>query len=246
MPAIDGLRGADRPPVGHFELAVIAALDVERRCLDGRNPRIAVWQSGPGAARAAQAARAAIASGATALLSWGLAGALAPQLSAGVVVVPGTVLSEDGRRMPVNPDLRAALLDRLAGHRVISKGDLLTATQVLADAAAKRAAASHFAAVACDMESAAIAEVAAGAGVAFAAVRVVTDELTDGLPEHVAQWIDAAGNPRLAPVLRAAARPSQWSALLLVALRFRRARRAMSRIAGPLFSTDFCGQTARA
>jgi len=62
-------------------VAVIVALGIERAMLQksfraGAAP-LGILQSGPGPERAARAATAALASGAQALVSWGLAGGLA-------------------------------------------------------------------------------------------------------------------------------------------------------------------------
>jgi hypothetical protein len=118
----------------------------------------------------------------------------------------------------------------------IDAGDLLTSPVALESPTEKRAAADATHAVAVDMESAAIAAVAARAGVPFVALRVVVDAVDDSLPAHAEQWIDERGNSRLAPALRAAASPRQWRALLTLANRYRAASRVLDKVARTLAS----------
>jgi hypothetical protein len=105
--------------------------------------------------------------------------------------------------------------------------------------AAKAAAGAASGAVAADMESAAIAAAAAGAGVPFAAVRVIVDTLGDSLPPGAERWVDARGERRLAPVVGAAFRPLEWPSLWLLASRYRTARRSLERLAEHLLPQRF-------
>ena len=162
-------------------VVVIAALALERASLR-RTPDSGGWsvvQSGPGPERAASSAIKALASGARALLSWGLVGALDAALMPGTVLVPRHVRRDDGHPMATD----AAWQARLASVRsefAVSEGDLLTMDAPLASPAAKARAASASGAVAVDMEAAAVAAAAELAGVPFAALRVVVDRLAAG------------------------------------------------------------------
>ncbi len=82
-------------------VAIIAALAIERAPLDSliaADPRssIHVYQCGTGHERAYSAARSAISAGASALVSWGVAGALVPKLSPGTILLPQQVLTPNG------------------------------------------------------------------------------------------------------------------------------------------------------
>jgi adenosylhomocysteine nucleosidase len=221
---------------GAFKVGFVAALALEcgslRRQLPGA-PTWLVFQSGPGAARAAQAAERAVDGGARVLVSWGLAGGLDAALAPGTVVLPRRVLNHGVPPLAVDEHwhLRlAALADELA----LQCGDLLTATAALESPSAKRAAAAESRAVAVDMESSAIAVAAARARVPFVALRVVVDALDDTLPPHAERWIDEQGRRRFAPALCAAASPRQWRALLALASRYRVASGVLERLARAL------------
>ena len=115
-------------------------------------------------------------------------------------------------------------------------GDLLTVPTALESPAAKRAAAAATDAVAVDMESAAIAAVAARARVPFVALRVVVDGLDDALPAGAERWIDERGSGACRPALRAAVEPAAMARAADVgealSRRERRARSARARVGG--------------
>jgi len=226
-------------------VGVIVALGVERaafRVGDGRDQPLGILQSGPGAERAARAATTALASGASGLVSFGLAGGLRPELAPGAVLLPRRVRSATAA-FTVDPAWHAALAGaaRIAGL-VPSFEDLLSVPAALTTPAEKWAAAASGAAAA-DMESAAIAAVAARAGARFVAVRVIVDTANDSLPEDVEHWVDERGERRLGPALAAALRPVRWRQLWVLARRYRAARRTLERLA-PLVSDQHLGEHA--
>ena len=214
--------------------AVIVALGVERaafRALAEREPRLGVIQSGPGPERAAGAATAALAAGASGLVSFGLAGALRADLAPGAVLVPRRVRSSAGGSFEADSEWHAAVVTavRDAGLEPLFD-DLLSVPSALTRAADKAEAAAGGAAAA-DMESAAIAAVAARAGARFVALRVVVDAAGDELPDDVERWIDERGERRIGAALGAALRPARWRGLWILAQRYRVARRTLARLA---------------
>lgn len=231
------LTESDRPTVGP-KLAVIAALGVERKCLPLQRQRFLVLQSGPGPERAADAARRAVDAGATALLSWGLAGALVPDLQSGSIVLPSSVANQDGYIAGVSARWRDAIALELR-DRDVRDGILLSVNRTLLGPEEKSSAGRSFGATACDMESAAIAETAALSGVDFAVIRVIADELDDRLPDRVEQFVDVCGNARVMPLIWAAMNRGQWKPILRAVSRFGTARRSLVGIAGRLAPRDF-------
>ncbi len=236
-------------PSGEFTIGFIAALASECTSLRRHRPRRAapwlVVQTGPGAARAADAARRAVGSGAGLLVSWGLAGGLGAAIAPGTVLLPRRILEQGGEPVPVDAIWHARLC-ALAGELALEQGDLLTAPAVLESPAAKRAAAAATRAVAVDMESSAVAGVAARARVPFVALRVVVDGLEDALPPGAERWIDARGNRRMTAALRAAVDARQWRSLLTLARRYRVASGALDRLARALATRHFFAAGAAA
>lgn len=226
-------------------IALIVALGVERACVARHvgahvDAGVSLIQCGPGAARAARAAVAAIERGARALVSCGMAGALTPAVEPGDVLLPGTVVRGDGKRFDTDDAWRERLAATLKGRFPVNQGLLLAAGDVLATPSAKRRASElSGGAVAVDMESGALAEAAAAAGIPFVVLRVVTDGADDELPSGIERWIDDAGRRRLASVVDAAFRPADWRLLWTLAKRYRQARRTLSDVAGELIPKDF-------
>jgi nucleoside phosphorylase len=214
--------------------AVIVALGVERAALRARlerDPPLGVIQSGPGPERAASAATAALASGASGLLSFGLAGALTAELEPGAVLLPRRVRSAAGTSFDADPEWHAELAAAVRGLGLATElRDLLSVPSAIASVADKARAAANGAAAA-DMESAAIAAVAARAGARFVALRVVVDAAGDELPADVERWIDERGERRIGAALSAALHPTQWRGLWMLAQRYRAARRTLARLA---------------
>ena len=213
-------------------IAVIAALGLERACLDSAirrqsNSPIDLYQSGVGRHSALQFAHTALDAGASALMSWGLAGGLEPGLSPGTVLLPARLLSCRDGALGTDGAWRRRLSEALAPAFEVSAGDLLEVERILEKPRHKAQAAKRSGAAAVDMESVALAEVATEAGVPFVALRVVADSLSDTLPPGVGQWVDEAGNRRLSAAVDAALRPSHWRSLIRLARGHRRARRTL-------------------
>lgn len=153
----------------------------------------AVFVGGIGHQRATAAAEALIADGATALASFGTAGALVPALGSGSLLLPAQV-SDESRTFAADPDWRARL-QRVLGREAEARA-LLSRKQPLCSPRDKAATAQRSGAVAVDMESAAVAAVAAAHGLPFLAVRVVVDELEHAVPQAVSAGIDPWGRAR--------------------------------------------------
>ncbi len=187
--------------------------------------------SGMGGARAAAAAAHLAAAGAAALMSFGLAGGLDPLLHAGHVVLPDEIVSRDGARCPTAAGWREQLRAEVRRACPIASGRLLSSLEPIDTPAAKAAAFRETGAVAVDMESLAVAQVAARHGLPFIAARVIVDTATDSLPPSVlaAGGSGAVSIPRL--IVGLAARPRDVIGLLRLARRYRAATRALTAVA---------------
>jgi adenosylhomocysteine nucleosidase len=239
-------------PRGHdLRIAVIAALAIERASLDRHaalaGGAVTIYQSGPGPERAARAARAALAHGAEALVSWGLAGGLDAALAPGSVVVPSAVLVDGASfacsaawAQAVRSAARGAASARArAGIAAVSDGNLLSVAAPRETPADKAQAAADTGAVAAAMESGAIAAAAASANVPFIAVRVVIDARGDALPTQAERFVDAHGNTRTLAALGAALTPADWPRLIVLARRYRTANAALETLAARLAPAGF-------
>ncbi len=157
-----------------------------------------------------------------------MAGGLDPRLSAGCVVLPREVISRDGARFPTDEAWRARMSDAVARLRRVAAGNLLTSTAVIDTVADKAAAFRDTGAVAADMESFAIAEVAASHGMPFIAVRVIVDTAEDVLPAAVVT-ANVQGRVSIGRLLRGlAAAPTDVVALLRLLRRYRAASQSLA------------------
>ncbi|WP_423821577.1 hypothetical protein V5738_14685 [Salinisphaera sp. SPP-AMP-43] len=230
-------------------LGIIAALPGEARALARLRPRgqarLAgggrLRLSGMGAERAAVAAEQLADEGATALMSWGTTAALAPGIDPGAIVLPAEIIAANGGRWIADRRWRESLAGRLAPRHAVHEGALIESLDVVSDAAAKRRLYDASGAIACDMESAAIATVAARRGLRFVALRAVIDDATMALPPVALAAMDADGHLQVRALLAAmTGRPpavhAQLRSLKQLAVAFRAARASLGDAASVVLS----------
>ncbi len=189
---------------------VVAALPVEGDCLTASriHPGILerlpsgtlLWIAGIGPGPAMQAAHALIDAHCTALVSWGIAGALNPELAPGSVVVPSRVITSSGTAYATEPSWRQRIVDICRCWVPVMEGELICSDQIVSTVTDKAALWRHSGAAAVDMESAAVAAVAAEAGVPFLAIRAVADLADEILPAFVLRSLNPWGRPRIMPL----------------------------------------------
>jgi adenosylhomocysteine nucleosidase len=220
---------------------VVAALDIEARSLGARTRRrdglfeigdgTLVAVSGMGRAAAVGSAGALVEAGATALVSWGLAGGLDPRLRSGTICLPSVVISRDGATFTTDEHWREILTAAISQHLTVVSGALLTSAVAIEDAAAKAAAFAQTGAVAVDMESAGVAQIAASHRLPFVAVRAIVDSAGDTLPRAVLA-AGSEGPVRLMRLLLGIVRsPREIAPVMRLAQRYRAASRALGAVA---------------
>jgi nucleoside phosphorylase len=154
-----------------MRLGIAAGLSAELRPITARRipigeviavtDNILLVLSGMGERRARAAGRTLVRHGARALLSWGTAAALQPPLRPGDLLIPTTLIGPERRALPVDRAWHAQVCDQLAAQLPICSAPLAQTTTVLTDTQAKQALARDTGAVAADMESVALAGMAA-------------------------------------------------------------------------------------
>ena len=220
----------DRTTIG-----IVTALEMERRWIGSKN-ETAIQVGGMGRVRAEAAATRLLNSGASALVSWGIAGGLDPSLEPGTVVVPEVVLGSEGGLLHVDAEWRDRLLARINDRVPTSLGSVLHADEVVALPKDKRELYERWQAAAVDMESAGVARVADDAGVPWLVLRAVADTADRELPMAVTRVSDDSGRLRLGAVFGLVFRPSLWPALIALGRANAAAGRSMRRVwaaAGP-------------
>jgi adenosylhomocysteine nucleosidase len=212
------------PGLSALPLGIVVGLAAEARIARLLGP----VEIGGGLPEGAEAAAERLVSdGATALLSFGLAGGLDPNLRPGDLVVPVVVL-DDGRRYPTDEALCRAMGGATAG-------ELYAAPRIVADVDEKRRLSEATQASAVDLESGAVGRVARRHGLPFAVVRAICDPATRGLPPAALVALDARGAIGLLRVIGSIlAHPLQMGALISLAFDAAAARRALVRAAKEL------------
>jgi hopanoid-associated phosphorylase len=152
--------------------------------------------------------------GATALVSFGVAGGLDTALSPGDLVLPRAVALPDGKQVVTDESWR-----RLAGRGLrASDGVLACSESPLGDPSEKRALRASTAAVAVDMESHGVAAAARAAGVPLLVVRAVLDTADEVVPSAALAGFGPDGGTRpLAVALGLLVAPTQLRDLLRLA-----------------------------
>ena len=191
-----------------------------------------VATTGMGWSAASTGARALVAAGAKALASWGMAGGLDPTLQAGAILLPEEIVAAGGRTHWTEPGWRNRVCAAVAVHAPVRGGKLLTSAKAVGSVADKSALFQSTGAVAVDMESAAVAEIAEQQGVPFLAVRVVVDSAADVLPRAVTAAADNEGHLQIWRLIGALAlAPNELAPLIRLARRYRAANRSLAAIA---------------
>jgi len=216
-------------------IGVVTGLVSEARAL-ATVPTARVRCLGPGPDKAEAAARALLAEGATALVSAGICGALAPGLRPGDVILPTRVVCRRDAAVswPADPAWHAAASAAIADRAgAIHGGVLLGSDTAVVSVDGKKHLGARTGAVAVDMESHAVARVAAEAGVPFLVLRTVADAAQDVLPPWLAGMLNRDGTPNAGVALRRLlAGPWRLPALIRLAGRSRAAERALA-VAAP-------------
>ncbi len=253
-------------PHGFRNTGFVCGLQNEARCLTAAGIEERIALSGARTARAAEVAQELLSAGAESLVSIGLAGGLDPRLSPGSVIVADRILAwhqplptANSRRstaqspgneardtgapaqaddeFAVDPEMLSQLLGVLGDK--VWRGAVVGVDQAVRSPAEKRGLFTQTTALACDMESHAVAAAARNAGVPFGVLRIVSDPSNRYIPEAALAGVTPAGGVSVGRVLGGVAvRPWEIVGLLSLALDARTAFAALRRVArlsAPLF-----------
>ena len=116
------------------------------------------------------------------IVSTGFAGGLKGELARYDVVMADAIVDADGRRLATGMKMDPATVAATPGLHV---GRLLTVDRVIRRPEEKERLGVEHDAVACDMESMAVARVCTDCKVRFVSVRIISDAMSDRLPREV-------------------------------------------------------------
>jgi hopanoid-associated phosphorylase len=207
-----------------MSIGAVTGMLSEARLLEGLGYRIVA--GGGHAAATRRKVEVLVTGGATGLVSFGIAGALDPDLEPGDLVIADDVILADGRRINCDADWRRRIL-----QKVSAQGGTIAGRSVAAATRAEKGALfDNTGAVAVDMESHHVAEAAALHGLPFIVIRAIADTANDTLPEAALKGLNEEGRPAIGAVLLSLLmKPWQLPGLIRVALRSRTAMNALLR-----------------
>ena len=234
-------RAPLQAPLTLARAGIVTGLAVEARLLEKAQKRLGatpgggpptVLCAGASSRRAAACAERLLHGGTGWLVSFGVAGGLDPALAPGTLLLPRTVRSERGRLVETDDARRGVLAGRArAAGLTVADGPLYGGSAPIGTATGKAALHRALGCVAVDMESHAVAAVAAKAGRPFLVVRAVADPADRPLPDFLDGAVNESGNSRLAPVLKQLARrPGSIGPLLRLRGDLRRALASLRKL----------------
>ncbi len=204
-------------------MIVVVGLAFEARIAKGPGVEVICSGDGRGLERALTDA---VRGGCEGLISFGVAGGLAPDLPPGTCIVGSSVLFGQGR-LQTDRRWSEKLLRTIPGA---IHGMLLGVTSPIGDPDIKQKLHASTGAIAVDMESHTVARVAAAHAVPMAAVRVITDPAVRALPACALAAMRPDGTTDITAMIRSVIRrPRELPALLRTALDARAARAALLR-----------------
>ena len=184
-------------------LGIVAALRSEARILGSLpltasglvqlSPSTLLYIAGMGAKQAQVAAEVLIGENASALLSWGSAGALHSKLSPGNLILPKIVIYPQKGSFSTDDGWHNRLLTRLANQLEVFTDPLAQSLSALKSREEKLDFVKQNQALAVDMESASVAKAAVKASLPFMAIRAIADPLEQNIPASVLRAIDESG-----------------------------------------------------
>ena len=205
---------------------ILVVTGLQREAAIAAGPGVLAVSGGGRSQALAEAIAAALAAGGVrGVLSFGVAGALAPELRAGDVALAATV-RDAGRTLHADAGWTARLAARTGARLLVLAG----ADAVAATPDAKLALRGATGAALVDMESHLAARAAAAHGLPFAALRVVSDRAEHGLPPAAVAGMRADGGVDAGAVAAALLRDlSQLPALVRTGREAGRAFAALAR-----------------
>lgn len=185
-----------------------------------------VTMSGGDPAKSLTLAEALLREGIAGLMSFGLAGGLAPRVAPGTLVLATGIVDRDKVR-----DTDAAWLARLAASLPEAvPGRILAGERIIANASDKRRLHLETGALAVDMESGPVALAASRANIPFMAIRAIADPAERSLPPAALVGLTASGGYAIGAILRSLLlEPRQLPALIRLARDSRRGLDALLR-----------------
>jgi len=187
-----------------MKIGVVTGLHRETQCLsvDDGTDGLLVRCAGARPEQAETCAVELLEMGCRALISFGIAGGLSPEINEGVVVIANEVVLPDGTAIATADNWRERLLGVLPKNGSIITGRVAGSETLIGTPEGKAELYEATRAVAVDMESQRVAAVAAKAQVPLMVIRAISDSSSRGIPDIAIGAINKDGTPRYGRVIK--------------------------------------------
>lgn len=231
---------SDDPSYAQAEIGIVVALPEELATLtslklkQGSSCKIGnTWLafSGAGLNNAKGAAELLVRNGVRHLVSWGCAAGLSAELVSGDLVIATQVIG-NLKHYLADQHCNTLLQQHLAEQATIRLGALYSSATLVGSSHDKQRIHYDTQAIALDMESAAVAEVALTAGLSFSVIRSIADPANLDLPIAVSYALNENGKVEMPKLLfYLLLHPWELKSLLRLGLHFQAARNTLKKIA---------------
>ncbi len=231
-------------------IGIIVALPAEAKCLYSEKLKVGLpieiqqdvflCLSGIGHESALHAAKKLVALKVDALISWGVAGAIDKSVNAGDVILASSIINEENR-YSISEDW----LSRISEHFIPSEpnifnGDIASSKEICASITDKQHLLQKTKALAVDMESAAIAEIATANNLDLLVIRTISDDADTAIPEAILKHTNNLGQPRIFNfMLSCIMKPNQIREISSLASGYKKGLSSLSEIAEVLKDRHF-------
>ncbi len=168
--------------------------------------------------------------GAAALVSWGTAGGLSEELRSGDLLLPKFVQS-DNQKYQTDHNWRQRLSDQIATDLKPHNGLLLQTNEVISGTEQKSQLQKKTSAIAVDMESGSIAQIADQNNLPFLIIRSIVDTSDETIPMSAINSIDEFGQTKpTALTARLIKSPGDIPKLIKLDKHFQQARKSLKQV----------------
>lgn len=214
------------------EISTLTANKIDKGCSISLSENILVAYSGAGFKNAQKASQDLLEQGAERLISWGCAAALAPNLKPGDLVIANQLIDADLHPIDIQSTWLQHTVNILKQYTVVFSGKLAESRSIVANSSDKAMIHQQSQAIALDMESIAIAKVAAKADRPFMAIRAVADPANMNLPAAITYAMNNKGVVILSKLLCfLLTHPLEIPGLIKLGLHFNSAKNKLKLIA---------------
>jgi len=234
------------------KLGIIVALPAEARCFQSgkinlRLPieikkNIFLCVSGIGYTSSLNATKELIKLNVDALISWGIAGATCNSVNTGDLILAESVVCEYRERIyNASSDWYKKIIYHFdSSLSNILKGSVVSTNDICSTSEKKIELFKKTGALAIDMESAAMAEVAIDNNIDFIVIRAIADNASLNIPEALIKNIDGFGRVKIIKlIISCLLHPSQINQIFLLAISYKKALKSLENFSRVLKKENF-------